>query len=294
MCLARVTPPSTLSCVNHNKSNISNKNQGFSLVELSIVLLIIGLLVSGVMVGQDMIRAAELRSITTEKDQIQTAVTIFNGKYDALPGDMNNATAFWGTMTGGGGCSTTAAGATTAVGTQTCNGNGDGVVNIMSGTSGNNPEHVIFWQHLSNASLIAGKYSGVWSGTWGEDGENYKSKSGNNSWFHAGNIPIARGYTNGTVPLSETDFFEGVYGNSLSYRNHKGIVSTDPLKPTEAWNIDKKLDDGLPGVGNIVTLERDGVNCNTLAADAKTPAASYTYNLNHTGNACNLEFKNMW
>jgi hypothetical protein len=250
------------------------------------VLLIIGLLVSGVMVGQDMIRAAELRSITTEKDQIQTAVTIFNGKYDAIPGDMNNATAFWGAMTGGGGCSTTAAGATTAVGTQTCNGNGDGVLDFGSYQVGSNIEIATFWQHLSNASLISGKYSGIFTTTWDGEGEVYKSKSGNNSWFHVNNPSHAEGYADGIIPISSIIFFEGVYGNSLAYRGS--------LKPTEAWNIDKKLDDGLPGVGNIVTLERDGVNCNTLAASATTPAASYTYNLNHTGISCTLEFKNMW
>lgn len=39
---------------------------GFSLVELSIVLVILGLLVGGVLTGQSLIRAAELRSVSTE------------------------------------------------------------------------------------------------------------------------------------------------------------------------------------------------------------------------------------
>jgi prepilin-type N-terminal cleavage/methylation domain-containing protein len=74
------------------------RNHGFTLVELSIVLMIIGLLVSGILVGKDMIRAAELRSITSEKDQFQTAVNLFKNKYLGLPGDLSNATAFWGVM----------------------------------------------------------------------------------------------------------------------------------------------------------------------------------------------------
>ena len=37
--------------------------QGFTLIELSIVLVIIGLIVGGVLVGQDLIKAAKLRAI---------------------------------------------------------------------------------------------------------------------------------------------------------------------------------------------------------------------------------------
>ncbi len=39
---------------------------GFSLVELSIVLVILGLLTGGILTGQNLIHAAELRSVTTE------------------------------------------------------------------------------------------------------------------------------------------------------------------------------------------------------------------------------------
>ncbi|MFM7859741.1 MAG: type II secretion system protein, partial [Flammeovirgaceae bacterium] len=69
-------------------------NKGFTLAEISIVIMIIGLLVSGILVGQDMIRAAEMRSILTEKDKIVTKVNLFRNKYLALPGDMSNATEF--------------------------------------------------------------------------------------------------------------------------------------------------------------------------------------------------------
>ena len=40
--------------------------QGFSLVELSIVLVILGLLTGGILAGQNLIRAAELRAVTTQ------------------------------------------------------------------------------------------------------------------------------------------------------------------------------------------------------------------------------------
>jgi prepilin-type N-terminal cleavage/methylation domain-containing protein len=281
-------PPSTLSCVNDNKSNKSNKNQGFSLVELSIVLLIIGLLVSGVMVGQDMIRAAELRSITTDKDRIQTAVNIFQNKYDALPGDISNATGFWGTMTGGGGCSATGAGATTAVGTQTCNGNGNGMIEPthMSGMPAinSNIEFVLFWQHLSSSGLIDGRYSGIFNGTWGSDGQELKAKIDNSFW-------IVSGYFN--IPISETWIFEGNHGHILTFYKdeNNGLM----LNPTETWTIDKKIDDGLPGTGLITTLEGNGINCNNVAASNSIAiSATATYNLGYKSKACGIVFNNIW
>src|SRR4051812_28937287 len=96
---------------------------GFTLVELSIVLVILGLLVGGVLTGQSLIRAAELRAITTEQNRYVTATHTFRDKYFALPGDMTNATAYWGTS---GNCPGLAAqGNTTPA---TCNGNGDGKI----------------------------------------------------------------------------------------------------------------------------------------------------------------------
>ena len=69
--------------------------KGFSLVELSIVLVILGLLVGGVLSGQSLIRAAELRAATQEYQRYYTATQTFRDKYFAIPGDFNNAQAFW-------------------------------------------------------------------------------------------------------------------------------------------------------------------------------------------------------
>ena len=88
----------------------------FSLVELSIVLVILGLLTGGILTGQSLIRAAEMRSIVTELQRYQTAARSFQDKYFALPGDMRNATDFWGAP----GNNLANCPATAGTGTQTC------------------------------------------------------------------------------------------------------------------------------------------------------------------------------
>src|SRR6187399_2125428 len=103
--------------------------RGFSLVELSIVLVILGLLTGGILAGQSLIRAAELRAVSTEYSKFVTAGRSFRDKYFALPGDMANATSFWGTAV-------TCPGKVTAdarTDARTCNGDGTGQILHVSG-----------------------------------------------------------------------------------------------------------------------------------------------------------------
>lgn len=218
--------------------------KGFSLVELSIVLVILGLLTGGILTGQNLIRAAELRSVVTEFQSYQTAVNTFRDKYFAIPGDMRNAEAFWGTSH-----ATDATCITTgAVGTATCNGDGNGILD----TSTRSREFLRFWQHLANAGMIEGTYTGV-AGSGGSThhviGENIpRAKIGNAGWGAL--------YRSGTAG---GDFYDGDYGNTLQFgsqdtsgTNYRGI-----LMPEEAWNIDTKLDDGKPGTGKVMAIHWD-------------------------------------
>ncbi len=228
-----------------------------------------------------MIRAAELRSIVTEKDQFQASVNLFRDKYFGLPGDLPNATAFWGTMPTGT-CSNTSSGASGGTGTQTCNGNGNGQISYYL-ISGANEEGLLFWQHLANAGMITGQYTGIYT-FWGATGQDYPSKAGKGFWWYNAYF--------GIITVADTAHFEGNYGHQFELRGAGGVLEN--LIPSEAWGIDKKIDDGLPGVGKIATLEQNGINCNTLAASATAAASTFTYNLGYTSAACSILFKNMW
>ena len=228
----------------------------FSLVELSIVLVILGLLTGGILAGQNMIRAAELRAVVTELDRYTSAIHSFRSKYLALPGDMSNATDFWGAMTSG-----SCPHATGGTGTQTCNGNADGKIENTSGVASQSNERLLIWQHLANSGMIEGTYTGIAGSNGASDhdlGINHPvSKLSNAGWA---------AHHNGS-PSGDTGYFDGDYGNVLRIgapATGDSAPNTPILLPEEAWGIDKKVDDGLPAMGKVTIRNR--LNC-TVKAD---------------------------
>lgn len=256
----------------------SNENHGFSLVELSIVLVILGLLVGGVLSGQSLIRAAELRAVTSEYSRYVTATQSFRDKYFALPGDMTNATAFWGVAH-----ATPATCVTTASSSPlTCNGNGDGILLPSAGSN----ESFRFWQHLANAGLIEGTYNGITQGTSSFSSTTANSpisKLSQGLWFA----------WNWNGITSDSSVFDGNYGNILQIGGFllNNEARTPLFKPEEAWNIDTKLDDGLPGRGKMIGRDFfgfTGTNCTTATASTQSSA---TYYLAGTSKTCTLFFR---
>ena len=248
---------------------------GFSLVELSIVLVILGLLTGGILAGQNLIRASELRSVSTQYQSYVTAVQTFRDKYFAIPGDITNATAFWGEATAGGSCVT--AGGT---GTQTCNGDGDGLLDTVSVT-GNYGEVYTFWQHLSNAGLIEGSYTGK------------GGASGRHHSVIGENVPASKLSNAGWTPRSSSSSGSGSLTDTGTYNKlYFGEVSGSEwtygrlLDGDEAWNIDKKIDDGMPIQGMLQSVYWG--NCTTASNSSDSSAE---YNLQNT-DVCSFIFGN--
>lgn len=242
---------------------------GFSLVELSIVLVILGLFTGGILAGQSLIRAAELRAVSTEYSRYASAVSAFRDKYFALPGDMTNATKFWNPSAN---CPGTYLQGTTD-GT-TCDGNGDGIVYITGTTSAATANEVFrFWQHLASAGLIEGSYNGVTAATTTyalSAGANNTpaSKLGNGRWSTIATSNTT-GVNNAAAFWYDYKPFYFVLGGVAANSWNTGRV----LKPEEAWNVDTKMDDGRPGMGSIMVNWND--TC-TNAADGSVKTADYT------------------
>lgn len=247
--------------------------QGFTLVELSIVLVILGLLVGGVLTGQSLIRASELRAVTTEATGFTTAMGAFRDKYFALPGDMTNASSFW-----------------TGVG----NGDGNGAI-TNHGTAANN-EISLFWIHLMQAGLVQGNFTNIGGTTMTMVTNVPRSKIGA-AWNIIGLGAVtpagAPSTTNVTAPATST-FYDGTYGNAfLIGTGTNALLPTGFLKSEEAWNIDTKIDDGKPATGTVKTLESQGnatagSGCGNLATANTTLVASLYDLANTSTTACSL------
>jgi prepilin-type N-terminal cleavage/methylation domain-containing protein len=239
--------------------------QAFSLVELSIVLVILGLLIGGILSGQALIRASELRSVTTQSQTLQTAMMTFRDKYFALPGDMTNATQFWGKDN-----TNCTADTGTASTPGTCNGNGDGVFALFA-------ESYRTWQHLALAGLIEGSYSGIVTPlaptTLPVPGQDIPAGKINNSGWFAVNLSQDRtiNYEFGFTGLPDIKNNYLMLGKPAPSYWSGGAV----MKAEEAWNIDTKLDDGRPAFGKV----RAGSGVATCTTDY-TSASSYDLGTN--------------
>jgi prepilin-type N-terminal cleavage/methylation domain-containing protein len=74
-----------------NLNKIRTSKEGFTLVEIAIVMVIIGLLIGGVLKGQAMIQNAKVKRVAKQADEIRAAVMSFYDKYGMYPGDENIA-----------------------------------------------------------------------------------------------------------------------------------------------------------------------------------------------------------
>ncbi len=260
--------------MNYQKYTYSNR--AFSLVELSIVLVILGLLTGGILAGQSLIRAVELRSVVADYQRYSAAMQSFRDKYLALPGDMSNATKFWGVQNPTPATCRTTASTTIA----TCDGDGNGSIADSTGSV----EWFRAWQQLANAGLVEGSYNGI-AGSVGiydwDFGRNAPRSKISNAG--CGIQPFMNAGAAAASPWPAVNI-----GNAFWFASEDDNINPDGpvLKPEEAWNLDTKLDDGKPASGSIVS---GFVGTCTDSTDATLITANY--NLISSTNSCFLVFK---
>ncbi len=248
----------------------------FTIMELSIVLVIIGLLAGGTLIGQQLIHMAELSAIASEANRYGAALVAFREKYEAMPGDMKNATEYWGAADAGDGLGSDCGDVESQ--TLTCNGNGDGVISTL--VADGVWEKLRAWQQLADAGLIVGNYTGAL--TAGDS-------------FIGPHFPPARIKPAGYEMTSEIVLYQQQKGNvhikiAAKASNDTTGLNGGFLSPRDSWALDKKMDDGLPYSGKLVAIDSADVAGCVTNGTVFTAATTGTYVLTSEAKSCRFYF----
>jgi prepilin-type N-terminal cleavage/methylation domain-containing protein len=207
-----------------------NKAQGFTLVEIAIVLVIIGLLLGGILKGQEMITQAKIKNVIADFSGISAAYHGYVDRYKKIPGDDPCA---GGTVTVGN------CGTTTGRWTGATAGSGDGIVSGKYMSATNTDESRLWWDHLRRAGFVSG--------------------TGDQQPFNAltGMIGVQTGNA-ASPPVAVLGGFTGI------------IVCSANLPDKIALAADTQMDDGVPNNGNVRGVLQTSPNPDISAATAST------------------------
>lgn len=107
--------------------------QGFTLIEIAIVLVIIGLILGGILNAQSVIRNAQTKDLIKAVNDMSAGAVQFRDRYGFWPGDLPNAVNHF----------------PVTVPATTCNGNGNGRVNTAA-------ESICASEELIRAAMLKG------------------------------------------------------------------------------------------------------------------------------------------
>jgi len=208
-----------------------NKQSGFTLVELAIVMIIIGLLIGGILKGQELIANAQTTATIAQIKAFDGAMSSFRDKYSAVPGDMANAGARLANCANS--CDTgPAAGAL-----------GDGRItaaniNVLPAVGS---EGVRAFTHMAAADLISGidtDFDGAVTNNFGDGLP--EAEIGGGYWAGYDGTGTVGGVIN-----ARRGTYLVLTGLAVDTATGAGIPAV------RAGQIDRKIDDGVPATGDV-------------------------------------------
>jgi prepilin-type N-terminal cleavage/methylation domain-containing protein len=212
-----------------------NKQTGFTLIELAIVLVIIGLLLGGVLRGQELINSAKVKNMARDFQNVQVYIYGYQDKFKSLPGDD---AAVANHVTGG-----------TAATTGTL---GNGVIQGAWSTAANGDESCVFWQHVRLAGLAPGPTVVDCTA-----GNTYQPRNADGGLI---GIQSVNGFT-GTTVLPTAGGISGAY-----------VVCSDAILGKFAKQLDTTLDDGVGNTGSVrVQVQGGAADAGVAAPVDSTP-----------------------
>lgn len=254
---------------------VSNR-QGFTLLEISIVLILIGLLAGALLVGKQLISAAGLRAQVNQVRQFQIATVNFRNKYGYLPGDIPS------TLASRIGLATR--GATAG------KGDGNGIIEGVDNLNANSGDHYLmgeasaFWTDLATVGMIEGKYSGSPTvanqvvSTLFPPGK----QSGTYVYIWSGQT-YSDTMTTNHFAINRLDGGMSASGVMTTY----SVTGALGFTPFEAWDMDTKFDDGAPLNGKLTAIYSGAAGAinRTNGTYASTPVADGTNICVNDGNS---------
>ena len=233
---------------------VRRHQSGFTLIELSIVLVIIGLIVGGVLVGQDLIKAATIRSQISQIEKYNQAANTFRLKFGGLPGDLQASTAV-------------SVGFSTRAGS-VGRGDGNGLLEgSAAGSSNLCGETGMFWSDLMTAGLIGDTISLVVPGGTGDiDSDLLHCPAHSLPDYTANGLLPSAQIRSGDYVTVYADMGQNLYfisgsfciapqGLGMCYIPGATTGNKPGLTPLEALAIDNKIDDGLPSSGLVLSKD---------------------------------------